>query len=290
MFNSVSTENVIYFHDCFSCYGFPGYESKLLAWILHNFAFWHETKLEVFNSHILAHIEKNLMEKLLAHEDFVMKSEMTLYNILKRWLVDKMKLRDDYDYVKTWNRPEPFLATQEGKKYERVFSKLNLKQFCMDAGVIEQLTKDNILPVSWLHKAADENYRRLVYGSSDGSAIYRLGIIHGPNECIFRVTSISVEGIHLEFSWASNALVLTRLQNLSGLSYSGSVRIRFCVSFHKPNDFETGTWMVGAFEVKKDFSAPIFAWDRSYEDLVSSQVCGLPSFPRIIGIRMEVTK
>jgi hypothetical protein len=279
----VSIENVVYFYYSFGCYGYPQYESKLLAWILGNFSFWNETKHEAFATNVLAHIEEILMEWLVSHENFIVKNELTLYNILKRWLVDKMKLRDDYDYFKIWNRPEPFLESDEGKKFERVFSKLNLNQLCMDPNAIDQLEKDKILPISYIHRAGAENYLRLVDPPESGESSYRLAIIHGPSETAFKTTSIDFQGIHLKFSWVKNLLMLTRSQDKPGLHYSASINIHFRVAFYTPEDFESASWNSSCFEIKEGFSAPIFAWERNQEDLVMTTVAG---FPRVIGIQM----
>jgi hypothetical protein len=155
----------------------------------------------------------------------------------------------------------------------------------MNANAIDQLEKDKILPISWLHRASAENYLRLVDPSENGESSYRLAIIHAPIDTVFKTTSINFQGIHLKFSWVKNLLMLARSQDKPGLHYNASINLLFRVAFYTPEDLETASWNTSCFEIKEGFSAPIFAWDRNQDDLMMTTVGG---FPRVIGIQMVV--
>jgi hypothetical protein len=248
MFSIVTIDNVVYFYYSFGSYGYPDLEQELFLWILRNFSYWNEVQHEAFSAQVLSHMEVQFLEKLITHEDFIVKNEITLYNIIKKWLVDKMKLRDDYDYFRMWNRPEPFLETDEGKEFERLFSLLNLHQLLMETASIELLKKDNIYPSAYINRAGAENYMRLVQLAHNppiqsiadfADESHRLAIFHGQNAAAFQGATVNHFGVHLKFGMMGQMLTVQRnRKEKETLFHHGPVTIRFRIAFYTPEKFE----------------------------------------------------
>lgn len=275
----VSIENAVYFYYSFGSYGYPESENELFLWILRNFSYWHEVQHETFVSHVLSHIEEQFLEKLITNEDFIVKNEVTMYSILKRWLVDKMKLRENYDYFSMWNRSEPFLETDEGKEYERIFSLLNLHQLLLDTTSLEQLKRDNIYPTSYIHRACAENYMWLVQlaenapipGIVDFSfETYRVGIFHDQTATSFQTTTVNFFGIYLKFGMAGQMLTCTRNRHdKETLFHHAPVKIRFRVAFYTPEKFDKdGEYFMSAqmeHEIRENELVNLVEWKPKKE-------------------------
>lgn len=247
MYANVEMKNVIEFYYSFESYGYQVLSNNLLKWILLNFSFWYEMDHDNFCSQILNRVEQTLLETLVTHEDFVSKNELTTYKIVKRWTVDKMKMKDGYDYFKTWNRPEPFLETDEGKEFERIFSLLLVSHLLMDADSLETLTKDNFYPESYLHRAGAENFLDLaklsgIRGSATKANVsvqsYRLGIFHSKTTAAFQGISFNYFGIYLNFGWSGNMLTVQRNKMSKETVFNHSpIVIRIRIVFYSPGKF-----------------------------------------------------
>ena len=297
MQNVINVDNAVYFYYSFCSYGYPLYEYHTFHWILRNFSYWNNTNHELFCSKVLSHIEEEFMEKLVKDKSLIVKNEMDLYSILKRWMVDKMKLRADYDFFKMWSRPEPFLETEEGNRYERIFSLLNLEQLCRHIGNIDQLKKDNILPTSWIHRACADSYMRLVKLSnistqnfSPSSAFScRLAIFH-TNYTTFKATTVDFCGFHFKFTWVKCCLIVTRHQPLKSLCFSGSITIAFRYNFLTPGELtarEPGTKVL-EFNQGASFELASCHAKLGVDPADSKKVIILELFPKIISIQMEL--
>lgn len=249
MFSLTDMENVIYFYYSFGSYGYPELEEELFRWILLNFSYWNEMQHEAFCLKVLNRMEATLLEKLITHEDFIVKNEVTLYGVLRKWLVDKMKLRDDYDYFKIWGQPEPFLETEVGAEFERIFSMLNLHHLLMEKNSLEHLKKDRIYPLSYLQRAGAENYMKMVQLASttyipntmiNNNESFRLSIMHPHGAHSFTGALVNYFGIHLKFGWNGNMLTVQRnRRDKEMLFHHGPITIRFRISFYTPETFRT---------------------------------------------------
>ena len=238
MQNIVNLENAVDFYYSFRSYFYPQQEGFIFHMFLRNFGYWNYKNHETFCSKVLIHIDDEFMEKLVKSDSLIVQDDMDLYNILKRWIVDKMKLRTNYDFFKMWARPEPFLETKDGEKYQKIYSLLNLEQLCTDTRNIDQLKKDNIVPASWLHRACAKNYIRLAKFSNDSiqsipSAFScRIAVFYPDKSERFKATSVEFFGVNLKFAWVKKSLFVTCDQPLKSLCYSGSIAIAFRYNFH----------------------------------------------------------
>lgn len=246
MIATVEMKNVIDFYYSFESYGFPEFSSQLLRWILRHFSYWYEFDHNNFCSQVLSRIDVTLLETVITHEDFVAKNELTIYSILKRWTVDKMKMKDGYDFFKTWNRLQPFLETADGKEFERIYSLLIVNRLMMEADALETLKKDNFYPESFLHRAGAENFLNLAKLSGVSSSLkssindqcYRLGIFHKETATVFQVTRFNYFGIYLNFGWNDKTLTVQRnLRSKETLFNHAPITIRFRIIFCSPGKF-----------------------------------------------------
>jgi len=246
MISIVTMENVVYFYYSFGSYGYGEYETEMFRWILLNFSYWHETVPEAFINYVLSHMESVLLETLITNEDFIVKNEFVLYSILKRWTVDKVKTKENYDYFKVWGRPEAFLQTEEGREFERIYSLLNLHYLIMDQPHLEIVRKDNIIPEEWLYNAGAENYLymsqlndppmpKLKTFQNDPC---RIAIFHNHGASSFNQAHLDYFGIPLIFGWSDKRLTVTRYRRTDEIFYQhGPVTLRFRVCFYTPEKF-----------------------------------------------------
>lgn len=141
MKETFSLENVVSFHSAFCSYNFPTFEEETFKLILKNFTMWYESQNDVFNSHLLSCINLDLMKKLLQHEKILVKNKLTLYIILKKWL-------EFQGFKITANLSQPFLETEEGKKFKSLFSAVTVYELLDECVNIEAIKSDNIYPLS----------------------------------------------------------------------------------------------------------------------------------------------
>ena len=292
MSNIINAENVIYSYFSFESYGYPAHSKKTLDWIVLNFSYWYETR-QNFCSQVLNKIEATLMENIITH-DFLIKDEMSLYFILKRWMIDKVKMKDGYDYFEVWNRPEPFFETEEGKKYERIFSMLKINHLLMDKGSVQLLKKDNFFPESYIQRAGAENLITMMQLASPepsdnvSDQVYQISIFHTLSDKQFKRVDVNYFGHHLTFGWADKMLTVQRnLRQNEMLFNHGPVAITFNIVFHDPSDKKNLPKYSGSIEhvIQENELIYLFKWDHS--DWTGALYHFNMNFPSVIGIKMK---
>ncbi|XP_057675466.1 germ cell-less protein-like 1 [Corythoichthys intestinalis] len=158
MKENISSKTVCGYYASSCIYGLDSVMKKCLEWLLNNLM-THQ------NVELMKEIGTELMEQLIQSSDlFVMQVEMDVYTALKKWMFLQLdplwdgpikQLLSDADAWLCKRRTdlcerEPFLNTEEGAPFARVFKHVRLQFIVNDLASARILEKDNILPSDWL--------------------------------------------------------------------------------------------------------------------------------------------
>lgn len=285
--------NVIYFYYSFESYGYPVLCEKMLEWIAVTFSYWNEFNHDIFCSQVLNKIESSLMERIITHDNFLVKNEPMLYSILKRWMVNKVKMRDGYDFFKVWNRPQPFLETEEGKEFERIFSMVKINHLLMDVNSLELLKKDNFFPDSCIQRAGAENFIYMEQLASTlltpnmSSQSFRISINQHPIFKANKGANVNYFGIHLKFAWNGRMLTVQRnRRDKETMFHHGPVAVVFSVVFYNPiKRYDTPQYF-GPIEhtIQENELVNLVEWKEGKDCLK------IDDYPKVVGIKMNFKK
>lgn len=208
--------------------------------MLRNFSYWYDQKTESFIQNVMKIMDQSLFEQLVSHEDFIVKDEFMLYELIKKWTVESLKEREDYDCFKIWNRPDqtPFLLTPDGEPYVNLFKNVRLSNIMLDSNSLRALKSENIIPFDWIEEAGATNLAQMmvISNGTDGSAFksYRVGTFHS-NEAIFVDKLVNYFGIHLRFKWTSGILTVHRFRHENEtMFHHGTCSLQIRITFYSP--------------------------------------------------------
>lgn len=164
MLETINPKTALDYYIAGCQYGDNKLKDSCIRWFLINLMghFYNLSRLEQLRS-----IPTSLMVKLISHPDLcVMKTEITLYVLLTQWMY--LQLHQDEssvsaleisNYYSLRKEQMPFLLTEEGQSYVRVFQNLRLQHLISHHMDVELLLKDNILPRGWIHNVVLKQWR-----------------------------------------------------------------------------------------------------------------------------------
>lgn len=184
-------------------------------------------------------MDQPLFEKLVSHDDFIVKDEFMLYELIKKWTVEKLKEREDYDYFRIWERPDhtPFLLTADGDPYVNLFKNVRISNIIMDRSNLEKLKSDNIIPFDWIEDAGATSLAQMMEISNGtvGSDFksYRVGIFHSDEATIFVDKIVNYHGIYLRFEFTSGIFTVHRFRHGSEtMFHHGTCFLQFRITLY----------------------------------------------------------
>ncbi|XP_039308354.1 protein germ cell-less [Solenopsis invicta] len=162
MIETTNSETVVSYYNAAVSYGVPTVKAAAKRWLevnLLGYAWRHPS--------FLKEITPELMMELVTSPDLVvLQTEFCIYMMLRLWLFththiceETMKM-DEYFKNRKWT--EPFLTTEEGKKYAAPFKALRMKYLLLHEQDDKILYSDNLIPPDWLHSAYREQWLHLL--------------------------------------------------------------------------------------------------------------------------------
>lgn len=162
MIETTNSETVVSYYNAAVSYGVPTVKAAAKRWLevnLLGYGWRHPS--------FLKEITPDVMTELVASPDLVvLQTEFCIYMMLRLWLFAHIHdyeetLKVD-DYFKNHKWTEPFLMTEEGKKYAAPFKALRMKYLLLHEQDDKILYSDNLIPPDWLHSAYREQWLHLL--------------------------------------------------------------------------------------------------------------------------------
>lgn len=144
---NVSESNFVAFYRASIGYSMEELEDKLLTFLALNFC------LDEVSSNLLNILNIHEMKKVLMKEELVVRSELSLYNILKEWIVNRITRKPD--------PTKTLLEQDEGKKFVDIFVQVRLENMIVQRENIDILKADGIVPDEWITNAIVGSFERL---------------------------------------------------------------------------------------------------------------------------------
>uniref|UniRef100_T1I2V3 BTB domain-containing protein n=1 Tax=Rhodnius prolixus TaxID=13249 RepID=T1I2V3_RHOPR len=167
MLETISPITAVQYHQAACNYGTQKVKEKVIEWFLVNL-----TDYFVKNTSRLQDIDIDLMSTLVNHPDLcVIQSEMTLYNLLKKWVYCRLNPTSDSkaDYTaemekffRNYESNGCFLLSDVGLDYMRVFRQLRLVHLLLHCQDHDAVAQDRIIPESWLLTAYKRQWLTLL--------------------------------------------------------------------------------------------------------------------------------
>lgn len=166
-------------------------------------------------------MDQQFFQKLVSHEDFIVKDDFTLYKLIKKWALVNFKHKVISNYCRKWSRKDknPFLMTEHGRPYVKLFKVLRLNNIILNNKDFESLKKDNIIPLDWIKDAvvAFSSQMKAICSGTDATFLtsfpkdaFRVGIFHSDEAQTFTEKFINYYGIHLRLNWSDGVFSLYR--------------------------------------------------------------------------------
>lgn len=195
-------------------------------------------------------IDQPLLERLITHEDFLVKDEYTLYCIVKEWTIENLMNREDYDFSVFYQRPNSpsFLLTADGEPYVNLFKKIRLSSAMLVKKNIEALKNDNIIPLEWIEEAGAVALAQMMTMSTGAEAVlphiptdyFRVAIFHPEKAMLFVDQKVNFYGVHLQFRWNTGVLSVGRCRFESDKIVShGICKLEFRITLYCKKKYVT---------------------------------------------------
>uniref|UniRef100_A0AAG5DKE9 BTB domain-containing protein n=1 Tax=Anopheles atroparvus TaxID=41427 RepID=A0AAG5DKE9_ANOAO len=158
MVETTNAETAVLYYEAACEYGVKIVKQSTYGWLLVNLlSLYHRA------AKWLRLISPELMEQLVSSADlYVVQTEFTLYTLLRFWMSLKLFPEETpasegmehpkERYFSERTSAVPFLYTDEGEPFVRVFRALRLRNLLNHHVDIRILRQDNIIPIEWLHK------------------------------------------------------------------------------------------------------------------------------------------
>ncbi|XP_043286018.1 protein germ cell-less [Venturia canescens] len=162
MIETTNIRTVVPYYNAAVSYGVPAVKAAAKKWL--------EVNLLAYGWRyptFLTEITPDLMAELIGSCELVaMQTEFCVYMMLRAWLFVHMTNKEDAiqvdDYYKNHTWTQPFLSTEEGKKFAPPFKALRMKYLLLHDQDVEILYSDNLIPSEWLHNAYKEQWLHLL--------------------------------------------------------------------------------------------------------------------------------
>ncbi|KAH0945205.1 hypothetical protein HN011_010739 [Eciton burchellii] len=162
MIETMNSETVISYYNAAVSYGIANVKAAAKRWLEVNLLDYGWTHLS-----FLKQITPELMADLVTSPDLiVLQTEFCIYMLLRIWLFAHTQNCEDIQginkYYTNHKWREPFLITEEGKKYAAPFKALKMKYLLLQEQDDKILYSDNLIPPDWLHNAYREQWLHLL--------------------------------------------------------------------------------------------------------------------------------
>ncbi|XP_033225287.1 protein germ cell-less isoform X3 [Belonocnema kinseyi] len=162
MVETTNVKTVVPYYNAAVSYGVPAVKTAAKRWLevnLLGYGWLHPT--------FLNEITAELMTDLISSPGLVaMQTEFCVYMMLRVWLFVQIHNKEETlqidEYFKSHVWKEPFLATEEGKKYAAPFKALRNKYLILHDQDVKILYSDNLIPPDWLHSSYKEQWLHLL--------------------------------------------------------------------------------------------------------------------------------
>lgn len=156
MLETINPHTALHYYDAACQYGDVKLRDQCVQWFLLNLMMYYNNSLNDLRT-----IPVTLMEHLVGHPGLcVMKTEITLYVLLSQWMYlqthpecdESIGSRDIAAFYCNRSGQVPYLLTEEGACFEKVFRALRIQHLIAHHMDVELLLRDNIVPRMWLDR------------------------------------------------------------------------------------------------------------------------------------------